>query len=143
MDMGVGSFVFSLGVVSTKSFSSSPGQSRLRKLARSLYKSIPLILLGLVRVVMVKGVEYPVSPVRTLQCIDTDSQEHITEYGVHWNFFFTLAMLPVFGTVLWPIRKSLLRWSAIAVSIALGKSLDHWTALTQQSMSYVSTRLDC
>jgi len=60
MDMGVGSFVFSLGVVSTRSFASTPGQSRLRKLGKSLYKATPLILLGLVRVVMVKGVEYPV-----------------------------------------------------------------------------------
>ena len=57
MDMGVGSFVFSLGVVSTRSFASTPGQSRLRKLGKSLYKATPLVLLGLVRVIMVKGVE--------------------------------------------------------------------------------------
>jgi hypothetical protein len=61
MDMGVGSFVFSLGVVSTRSLIPTPGQSRLRKLGKALYKATPLILLGLVRVVMVKGVEYPVS----------------------------------------------------------------------------------
>jgi hypothetical protein len=29
-------------------------------LGKSLYKATPLILLGLVRVIMVKGVEYPV-----------------------------------------------------------------------------------
>jgi hypothetical protein len=33
-------------------------------------------------------------------------------------------MLPVFGTVLWPIRRNLLRWSAIAVVIGLGQSSD-------------------
>jgi phosphatidylinositol glycan class W len=120
MDMGVGSFVFSLGVVSTRAFTSTPGQSRLKKLARSLYKATPLILLGLVRVIMVKGVEYPVSIYPYLR-YSTDEQEHITEYGVHWNFFFTLAMLPVFGTALWPIRRNFLRWSAIAVMLGLGE----------------------
>lgn len=61
MDVGVGSFVFSLGVVSTKSFATDASSSSIQRLARSMYKSIPLILLGLVRVVTVKGSEYPVS----------------------------------------------------------------------------------
>lgn len=61
MDVGVGSFVFSLGIVSTRSFTSDPGLSSATRIVQSLYKSLPLILLGLVRVIMVKGSEYPVS----------------------------------------------------------------------------------
>ncbi|BGP29686.1 Glucosaminyl phosphatidylinositol (GlcN-PI) nositol acylation protein [Rhodotorula toruloides] len=93
MDLGVGSFVFSLGLVSAlpllRSHSSSPSahtrRSYFSSVVRSVRKCLPLVALGMVRVVMVKGVDYP---------------EHVTEYGVHWNFFFTLALLPVFGTAL-------------------------------------------
>ncbi|KAJ8296251.1 GPI-anchored wall transfer protein 1 [Rhodotorula toruloides] len=93
MDLGVGSFVFSLGLVSAlpllRSHSSSPSartrRSYFSSVFRSIRKCLPLVALGIVRVVMVKGVDYP---------------EHVTEYGVHWNFFFTLALLPVFGTAL-------------------------------------------
>ncbi|BGO98161.1 Glucosaminyl phosphatidylinositol (GlcN-PI) nositol acylation protein [Rhodotorula toruloides] len=93
MDLGVGSFVFSLGLVSAlpllRSHSSTPSahtrRSYISSVFRSTRKCLPLVALGMVRVVMVKGVDYP---------------EHLTEYGVHWNFFFTLALLPVFGSAL-------------------------------------------
>lgn len=59
MDIGVGSFVFSLGIISTRSFHHD--MSLPKFLLRNVKKSLPVIALGVVRVVMVKGVEYPVS----------------------------------------------------------------------------------
>lgn len=84
MDMGVGSFVFSSGIVSAKPvikahLVSAPPPRLLSRLKSSMRASLPLLLLGFVRLVMVKGVDYA---------------EHVTEYGVHWNFFFTLGFLP-------------------------------------------------
>ncbi len=85
MDMGVGSFVFSGGLVSARPvlqarlLGDRPSLSKLLRV--SLRSSTPLILLGIVRLYSVKGLDYA---------------EHVTEYGVHWNFFFTLAFLPPF-----------------------------------------------
>ena len=83
MDLGVGSFVFSAGVVSARSIirdrlagnTASAGS----RLLLSTRQSLPLILLGLIRMYGVK---------------EMDLAEHTTEFGVHWNFFFTLALLP-------------------------------------------------
>ena len=41
---------------------------------------IPLVVLGCARLLATRGVQY---------------QEHVSEYGVHWNFFFTLAVVKV------------------------------------------------
>lgn len=83
MDMGVGSFVFSAGVVSARPILKDRLAGRTSNLSLRLYlslkHSLPLFILGLVRIYSVKGL---------------DLAEHVTEYGVHWNFFFTLALLP-------------------------------------------------
>lgn len=46
----------------------------------TIRSAIPLLVLGCARLVATRGVEY---------------QEHVSEYGVHWNFFFTLAIVKV------------------------------------------------
>eukprot|EP00943_MAST-04B_sp_MAST-4B-sp1_P009368 g9368.t1 len=95
MDLGVGMFIFSGGLVSRVARDSSKvGTSFNIKLnianeAASTIKSVmPMLLLGVARFATTKGVEY---------------QEHTSEYGVHWNFFFTLAVLSLFTGILRPI----------------------------------------
>ncbi|KAF9238094.1 GWT1-domain-containing protein [Melanogaster broomeanus] len=93
MDLGVGSFVFSQGVVSAIPLIKDPFHltAPLKpKLYQITKKIAPIIVLGIVRVLLVKGTEYP---------------EHVTEYGVHWNFFLTLAILPIAEVALHPIIK--------------------------------------
>ena len=88
MDMGVGSFVFSAGLVGMrpqlKDQATGKSSSLGKRLVASASHSIPLLVLGLVRLYSVKGLDYA---------------EHVTEYGVHWNFFFTLGFLPPFVAV--------------------------------------------
>lgn len=67
MDVGVGSFVFSLGLVSARGFpdirksGSTPVSSKPAPSAwNTLKKSVPVLALGLIRVMMVKGTDYPV-----------------------------------------------------------------------------------
>ncbi|KZM20282.1 Glucosaminyl phosphatidylinositol (GlcN-PI) nositol acylation protein [Ascochyta rabiei] len=88
MDMGVGSFVFTAGVVSARSAlkeSSGKRPPLSKRLVTSFRHAIPLLVLGIIRFISVKGLDYA---------------EHVTEYGVHWNFFFTLGFLPPFAALL-------------------------------------------
>lgn len=63
MDLGVGSFVFSQGIVSAHSLVRDPRYLTaplIPKLFTVIKKSLPVIALGVIRVLLVKGTEYPV-----------------------------------------------------------------------------------
>lgn len=110
MDLGVGSFVFSMGLVHSRSVIKLHNKKRVRfSLAnygsiiwKGIVKSLPLLALGAIRLVSVKLLEY---------------QEHVTEYGIHWNFFITLGLLPILLGVLDPILNIMPRFLvAFAIS---------------------------
>jgi phosphatidylinositol glycan class W len=67
MDLGVGSFVFSQGIVSAIQLIKEPAYLTapvISKFIRVTRKSLPIIVLGLIRVVLVKGTDYPVIFIR-------------------------------------------------------------------------------
>lgn len=100
MDLGVGSFVFSSGVVSAR----QPTTSAVRQIINAFRSSFVILLLGIIRMVLTKNLEY---------------QEHVTEYGVHWNFFVTLGLLPPFVTLLRLISRNRIPFSVFAGIIML------------------------
>jgi glucosaminylphosphatidylinositol acyltransferase len=89
MDLGAASFVASAGFVSSRArrrrrkgddedddglAATPPARSRTKWRTRFL----PVLFMGGLRLVTHRSIDYP---------------EHYTEYGVHWNFMFTLAAL--------------------------------------------------
>ncbi|KAM1584226.1 hypothetical protein ACFX1Z_037228 [Malus domestica] len=80
MDLGVGSFVIANSLVSRQARNIS---SRSWKTA--IQSASPLIILGFARLLSTTGVDY---------------QLHVAEYGVHWNFFFTLAAISILTSII-------------------------------------------
>jgi len=108
MDLGVGSFVYSAGVVAARPVLKQRAEGRttplLRRLTQSMRHSLPLLILGVIRTLSVKGLDYA---------------EHVTEYGVHWNFFFTLGFLPPFVAVFQSALKIVPSYATLAVLLSV------------------------
>ncbi|SGZ52083.1 CIC11C00000003162 [Sungouiella intermedia] len=108
MDMGVGLFVFAMGlansrsVIKKKTAATKDSQSYLQLIRQNTVKALPVLALGLIRLVSVKSLEY---------------QEHESEYGIHWNFFMTLGLLPIVLGILDPILNYVPRFF---VALAIG-----------------------
>ena len=92
MDLGAGSFMISGGFVSSYARHSTTSASVAaystasywKAIKPTLIRSVPLIIMGMIRLLTTKGLEY---------------QEHVSEYGVHWNFFFTLTVVGIASTM--------------------------------------------
>lgn len=107
MDMGVGSFVFAAGIVAARQHlkeQQAGASSFVARFKAAMRHSLPLVVLGLVRLWSVKGLEYA---------------EHVSEYGVHWNFFFTLALLPPVIAILQPILRFVPSLGGLAFFLAI------------------------
>ncbi|XP_041977320.1 GPI-anchored wall transfer protein 1-like [Aricia agestis] len=80
MDTGVGLFVLMSGLVHKNSY------DNYLEIFKHNFKFVSILLiLGIIRYVSIKQLDY---------------HEHVSEYGVHWNFFFTLALCKFFSTLL-------------------------------------------
>ncbi|KAK7360838.1 hypothetical protein VNO77_02853 [Canavalia gladiata] len=75
MDLGVGAFVLANSLVSRQARNITSVNWKT-----AIFSTSPLIILGFIRLITTTGVDY---------------QVHVGEYGVHWNFFFTLAAVSI------------------------------------------------
>lgn len=95
MDFGVGAFVFANALVCPEARGKNISGSKMNHVLKQLISVWPLIALGVGRLVSVKMTGY---------------QEHVSEYGVHWNFFFTLAIVRVVASVLLAVLPTNQSW---------------------------------
>jgi phosphatidylinositol glycan class W len=95
MDAGVGSFIMTTAIVSKAAVTppTSAGASSKKAISASLF--VRMLFFGFLRLMTTKGAQY---------------QEHVTEYGVHWNFFFTLAAVMLAGA----LAQKVLPWRLFA-----------------------------
>ncbi|VEU22440.1 DEKNAAC103462 [Brettanomyces naardenensis] len=110
MDLGVGSFAFSMGLITARAFLRQHMLGRYsytRNLFKAVKGSLPILAMGFFRLASVKYLNY---------------QEHVTEYGKYWNFFFTLGCLPFLTNFFAPLIFML---SPLALSLIIGLTYEY------------------
>ncbi|NXM74636.1 PIGW protein, partial [Serilophus lunatus] len=115
MDLGVGAFIFGNALVCPE-VRQKPhvAQPKFSSLARQLFSVWPLVSLGFGRLLSLKSVEY---------------HEHTSEYGVHWNFFFTLALVRLAASLLLAVLPKNNSWVAALALAVLYQLLLNTTSL--------------
>ncbi|NXI25638.1 PIGW protein, partial [Sterrhoptilus dennistouni] len=115
MDLGVGAFIFGNALVCPE-VRQQPhtAQPKFSSLGRQVFSVWPLISLGVGRLLSVKSIEY---------------HEHTSEYGVHWNFFFTLALVRLAASLLLAIFPKHKAWMVAAALAVLYQLLLSTTSL--------------
>lgn len=88
MDMAVGTIIFSRALTSRQA--RTQDKVNLISLFKNLRKSSLLLGLGIIRTVIIKCIGY---------------QEHVSEYGSHWNFFLTIGMVQPIANLILFITK--------------------------------------
>jgi len=86
MDLGVGLFALAHGMVS------SEARNKQTSFKELFLENFILLILGLIRLISIKYFSYI---------------EHISEYGIHWNFFLTLCFMKLIGNYLLIITKKI------------------------------------
>ncbi|KAM9728576.1 phosphatidylinositol-glycan biosynthesis class W protein [Menidia menidia] len=95
MDFGVGAYVFANALVCPEARRKNISGSKMSYITKQILSVWPLFALGTARLVSLKLTGY---------------HEHVTEYGVHWNFFFTLAIVRVMASMLLAVLPARLLW---------------------------------
>ncbi|NXC49605.1 PIGW protein, partial [Penelope pileata] len=104
MDVGVGAFIFGNALVCPEVRQRAcEVQPKFSSLAKQVFSIWPLVFLGVGRLLSVKSIEY---------------HEHTSEYGVHWNFFFTLALVRAAASLLLAVFPKNKSW-IVAVNLAV------------------------
>uniref|UniRef100_A0A2M4BM81 Phosphatidylinositol-glycan biosynthesis class W protein n=1 Tax=Anopheles marajoara TaxID=58244 RepID=A0A2M4BM81_9DIPT len=101
MDIGVGLYVFSNGIV----YRVRPADEKrltAKRIRSVLTGATPLLMLGFARFFVTNEIDY---------------QRHVSEYGVHWNFFITLAFVKVFGTLVMDLVRDPERVKFVAITL--------------------------
>ncbi|XP_076762963.1 uncharacterized protein LOC143430526 [Xylocopa sonorina] len=135
MDTGVGLFVCINALVApeAKDFTPKPRIGFIHTISKNIKysarSSIPLLILGFGRSVAIEVLGY---------------QKHVTEYGVHWNFFLTLAFVKLFTSSITSTINS--RYSLLSGIWILGmheyilstKGLKQWVLSNTPRNDFVS-----
>ncbi|XP_037125877.1 phosphatidylinositol-glycan biosynthesis class W protein isoform X1 [Syngnathus acus] len=110
MDFGVGTFIFANGLVCPEARGKTVYGSKMKHIGKQLLSTWPLIFLGAARLIAVKMSDY---------------HEHVTEYGVHWNFFFTVALVKVVTSMLLVVIPARQSWFlALVISVVYQFALE-------------------